>query len=107
MGGKRELELETRKCLLYCLHVKLTTQKTFFPTAETLVFPCIYYYYYYRQSHFLSHYESLNVSYIAVFIVKKMETFHIYCFFSPQLSAIAFTPFYSFHFSSPACSSNH
>lgn len=24
MGGKRELELETTKCLLYCLHLKLT-----------------------------------------------------------------------------------
>lgn len=83
MGGKRELELETRKCLLYCLHVKLTTQKTFFPTAETLVFSCIYYYYYDRQSHFLSHYESLNVSHILPFsLSRKWRHFTYTVFFS-------------------------
>lgn len=58
---------------------EVTSQMTFFRTAKGLLFSHIFYYY---QGHFLSHYESLKYfTCIAVFIVKKVETFHIYCFF--------------------------
>lgn len=59
MGGKGELELETRKCLLYCLHVSLTTQKNFFPTAFIIIITA--------HSFF--------------FVTLWVSPFHIYCYF--------------------------
>ena len=77
----------------------------FLPNSKRIIVFSHFFYYY--QGHFLSHYERLKYfTCIAVFIVKKMETFHILLFFSPD-SAIASIPLYCFHFSSPACSNNH
>lgn len=53
MGGKKEVELEIRKCLLYCLHFEITV-------------------------HILPHHRKL---FIFSHVLLESQMFHIYCCF--------------------------